>query len=67
MCGQRGRQTVLRPVSEVGGEPVKCSALNTLLAQPFKEDGMVDSIKGCAESAEVRRLLVTLTRADSVL
>ena len=57
----------MRPVSEVGGEPVKCSALNTLLAQPFKEDGMVDSIKGCAESAEVRRLLVTLTRADSVL
>ena len=39
----------LLPVNEVGGEPVECSALNTLLAQPFKEDGKVDSVKGCAE------------------
>ena len=39
----------LLPVSEVGVEPVECSALDTLLAQPFKEDGMVDSVKGCAE------------------
>ena len=39
----------LLPVGEVGGEPVECSALNTLLTQPFKEDGMVDRIKGCAE------------------
>ena len=31
----------LSPVGEVGGEPVKCSALNTLLTQPLKEDGMV--------------------------
>lgn len=39
----------LLPVGEVGGEPVECGALNTLLAQPFEEDGMVYSIKGCAE------------------
>ena len=39
----------LLPAGEVGGEPVEGSALNTLLAQPFKEDGMVDRIKGCAE------------------
>ena len=35
----------LLPVGEVGGEPVECSALNTPLAQPFKEDGMVDHIE----------------------
>ena len=39
----------LSSVSEVGGEPVESSALNTLLAQPLKEDGMIDSITGCAE------------------
>ena len=44
-----GEGDELLPVGEVGGEPVESSALNTLLAQPFKEDGMIDSIEGCAE------------------
>ena len=39
----------LLSVSEVGSEPVESSALDTLLAQPLKEDGMIDSIKGRAE------------------
>ena len=39
----------LLPIGEVGAEPVVCSALNTPLAQPFKEDEMVDRIEGRAE------------------
>ena len=39
----------LLSVGEVGGEPVECGALNTLLAQPMKEVGVIDCIKGCAE------------------
>ena len=42
----------LLPVGEVGGEPVECSALNTLLAQPVKEDGVVHSVEGCAKVEE---------------
>ena len=48
MSGKREGDELL-PVSEEGGEPVKCSALDTLSVKPFKEDGMIDSIKGCAE------------------
>ena len=42
----------LLPAGEVGGEPVEGSALNTLLAQPFKKNGMVDRIEDCAELKE---------------
>ena len=44
-----GEGDELLSVNEVGGKPVKSSALNILLAQPFKENGMIDSIKGCTE------------------
>ena len=44
-----GEGDELLSVGEVGGEPVECSALNTLLAQPLEEDGVVHSVKGCAK------------------
>ena len=34
------------------GEAIECSALNTLLAQPLKEDGVVHSVKGCGKIEE---------------
>ena len=47
--GVAGERDELLSVGEVGGEPVQCDALNTLLAQPLKEDGVVDRVKGCTE------------------
>lgn len=36
-------------VSEVGGEPIQCSALNSQLAQPLEENGVVHRVKCCVE------------------
>lgn len=62
--GVTGEKDELLLVGEVGGGPVNCSALNTQLVQPIKEDGRIDCVKGCTR---LRRSLVTLTRAVSVL
>lgn len=48
-CGlMTGERDELLSVGEVGSKPVMYGPLNTELAQPLKEDGMVHCVKGCA-------------------